>query len=772
MLGGHEILLDAYNTDVRPLCAKVARQERRGRRPGRRAARVGLRGERGRGARGSGEPRALGGRPDERHHPDRGARSRIAGRADRQPTQRRARAGAVRLAPARRRPGASRTTAAATPRPRGPPSTTSAARSRRCGSRARAAIWRRWRRRTSRALRLDEILPLFERDAMSDEEMVAYLARCQLDPAAPRSSIETLLHAFVPAAHVHHTHPDAINVLACAARRARADRRVLRRGRPRGSSTSDPGSRSPSRSAHAVRGDRDLRLVVLAKHGLITWGDTAREAYERTIAVCNQAAEFVNRRAHGRPRFGGPGAARSRSRRRARASALCARVLPALRGAVSSERCEGARRRSLARGGRARRLARRAPRSRTVGAACPDHLVHTKRVPLWVPYDPATDTRRRAGRADRARRRRATASEYAAYVERHREPRHRAGGSRSARGADRERRDWWRPEPRSRPRELSRDLYHRAIEVMAGASAIIGVRLARRGARASRSSTGRSSSTSCRWRRRRASSRARSRSSPAPPAGSARAIAALCPRAGACVVAFDIDGDGAADAVARARRRRASRSAATSPPRRRRATRSPRRSTRSAGSTSSSRTPASPRARRSRRRRWPSGTATSRSSAPATSSSRARRSACCARRAPADRSCSSPPRTRWSPDQNAAAYSSAKAAELHLARCLAEEGGSAGIRVNTVNPDAVLQGSRIWDSSWREERAAAYGIAPDELEEHYRNRTVLGVAHPPRGHRAGGAALRLAGPLGQEHRQPAQRRRRRDRRVSALVAAL
>src|SRR5213078_4415817 len=77
--------------------------------------------------------------------------------------------------------------------------------------------------------------------------------------------------------------------------------------------------------------------------------------------------------------------------------------------------------------------------------------------------------------------------------------------------------------------------------------------------------------------------------------------------------------------------------------------------------------------------------------------------------------------------KNAAAYSSAKAAELHLARCLAEEGGAAGIRVNTVNPDAVLQGSRIWGSEWREERAAAYGIEPDQLEDHYRNRTVLGV---------------------------------------------
>ena len=119
--------------------------------------------------------------------------------------------------------------------------------------------------------------------------------------------------------------------------------------------------------------------------------------------------------------------------------------------------------------------------------------------------------------------------------------------------------------------------------------------------------------------------------------------------------------------------------------------------------------------------------------------------------------------------KNAAAYSSAKAAELHLARCLAEEGGGAGIRVNTVNPDAVLQGSRIWGSSWREERAASYGIAPDELEEHYRTAHHAGRQHLPRGHRPGGAALRLAGALGQEHGQPAQRRRRRAGRLRAVT---
>lgn len=47
--------------------------------------------------------------------------------------------------------------------------------------------------------------------------------------------------------------------------------------------------------------------------------------------------------------------------------------------------------------------------------------------------------------------------------------------------------------------------------------------------------------------------------------------------------------------------------------------------------------------------------------------------------------------------------------------------------MNTVNPDAVLQGSKIWDSSWRTERADAYGIPAEGLEGHYRARTVLGV---------------------------------------------
>ncbi|MBZ9855205.1 bifunctional rhamnulose-1-phosphate aldolase/short-chain dehydrogenase [Mesorhizobium sp. CA13] len=74
---------------------------------------------------------------------------------------------------------------------------------------------------------------------------------------------------------------------------------------------------------------------------------------------------------------------------------------------------------------------------------------------------------------------------------------------------------------------------------------------------------------------------------------------------------------------------------------------------------------------------------------------------------------------------NAAAYCTAKAAEIHLARCLALEGAEAQIRVNVVNPDAVLRGSKIWTGEWKEQRAAAYKMSTDDLEEHYRSRSML-----------------------------------------------
>src|SRR5687768_15500584 len=181
-------------------------------------------------------------------------------------------------------------------------------------------------------LRLEEMLPLFERDEMSDEDMVAHLARCQLDPAAPRSSIETLLHAFIPAPHVHHTHPDAINVLAGTADGERLVRECFGDGAA-WIPYIRPGFTLSKQVGAAARANPELKAVVLAKHGLVVWGDTADEAYRRTVEVINQAAAFANERAGDRPRFGGAHPAAGRAR-----PELLQALLPAIRGAVSSER--------------------------------------------------------------------------------------------------------------------------------------------------------------------------------------------------------------------------------------------------------------------------------------------------------------------------------------------------------------------------------------------------------------------------------------------------
>ncbi|NBZ87080.1 bifunctional rhamnulose-1-phosphate aldolase/short-chain dehydrogenase [Rhodobacteraceae bacterium CYK-10] len=73
----------------------------------------------------------------------------------------------------------------------------------------------------------------------------------------------------------------------------------------------------------------------------------------------------------------------------------------------------------------------------------------------------------------------------------------------------------------------------------------------------------------------------------------------------------------------------------------------------------------------------------------------------------------------------ASAYCTAKAAEIHLARCMALEGAPMGIRVNVVNPDAVLRGSKIWAGEWSQQRAASNKISVDQLEDHYRKRSLL-----------------------------------------------
>src|ERR1700754_2651527 len=302
-------------------------------------------------------------------------------------------------------------------------------------------------------LKLDEVLPLMERDEMSDEDMVAYLARCQLDPRMPRASIETLLHAFVPAPHVH---PDGINVLAGTA----DGERLI--GECFGDEAAwipyiRPGFTLSKQVAVAVRENPGLKLVVLAKHGLIVWGDTAEEAYRRTIEVINQAVAFVNHRTGDVSRFGG--------RKLEPGSGLEA-LLPAIRGAVSSERSKVL---TLDTSERVMQFvcSEEAASLVKVGAPCPDHLVHTKRLPLWVAREDATPERI----AELAQ---AYRDDYRAYFEAH------AGegdtpGDPDARIVLVEGMGMVASGTTTKASKISRDLYHRAIEVMAGGAAPGGV---------------------------------------------------------------------------------------------------------------------------------------------------------------------------------------------------------------------------------------------------------------------------------------------------------
>jgi rhamnose utilization protein RhaD (predicted bifunctional aldolase and dehydrogenase)/NAD(P)-dependent dehydrogenase (short-subunit alcohol dehydrogenase family) len=135
------------------------------------------------------------------------------------------------------------------------------------------------------ALRLDDLLALRERDAMSDEEMVAAVRRTMLDPDAPRPSIETLLHAWLPAADVDHVHADAICALANAPDPGAAVRDAL------GSDVAvvdylRPGFELSRRVAEAA----DASAIVLAHHGLVTWGD---DSYTLMRELVDRAAAYV-----------------------------------------------------------------------------------------------------------------------------------------------------------------------------------------------------------------------------------------------------------------------------------------------------------------------------------------------------------------------------------------------------------------------------------------------------------------------------------------------
>jgi rhamnose utilization protein RhaD (predicted bifunctional aldolase and dehydrogenase) len=220
-------------------------------------------------------------------------------------------------------------------------------------------------------LRLDEVVALRERETMDDATMVEYLLRCGLAANQPRPSIETLLHAFIPAVHVDHTHPDAIIALTSS---------------PEGRSLAEEafgseGLVSPQRPADMSKRIADLleanpsaRAVLLEKHGLVTWGETP----ERATATI----EFDPRGGCGRRRKRPVGLGGNKIAELGEAMRNPPRGPPPFRGALPADADGAARGRPQPR--RWPSVLRACARGEPDPAPCPDHLINTKHKPSSV----------------------------------------------------------------------------------------------------------------------------------------------------------------------------------------------------------------------------------------------------------------------------------------------------------------------------------------------------------------------------------------------------
>src|SRR6266446_1018481 len=184
------------------------------------------------------------------------------------------------------------------------------------------------------ALRLDDLLLLQERNEMSDEEMLEYIRRCALDSNAPRPSIETLLHAFLPATHIDHTHPDSVIALTAIPSGPELAARVF------GDEAlwipwKRPGFALAKDIAVALAEQPAVRAVLLEKHGLITWGETSDEAYSSTLEFARRAADALRQVSAYDVLLGGEAVSPVSDEA---AESLLAVTLPALRGALLADR--------------------------------------------------------------------------------------------------------------------------------------------------------------------------------------------------------------------------------------------------------------------------------------------------------------------------------------------------------------------------------------------------------------------------------------------------
>lgn len=555
-----------------------------------------------------------------------------------------------------------------------------------------------------------------------EDEMVGYLPHCTFNLNPRAASIDTPLHSYVPQKHVDHMHPDAIIAIAAASDGERITRDIF--GADIGwLPWKRPGYELGLWLGKFCQENPDARGVVLGGHGLFTWADTARECYAITLEIINRAIDWLDEQSTAKPAFSG---ARHDALAKHDRDRIAEQLMPVIRGMISQKQYK------VGHFDDSEAVlefvcSQEMPALAALGTSCPDHFLRTKIKPLIVEFDPASnnldETLTRLPQAIASYR-----DDYTAYYERCRHT-----DSPPIRDANAVvylvpgvgMLTFAKDKATAR---ISAEFYTNAINVMRESSRV---------------------STYCGLAEQEAFDieywlleEAKLQRMPAPKSlagrvalvtggagGIGSATAERLLSEGACVLLADIDEtllsethdrlcarygrdvlrqvrvdvtdeQAVADAYTFAAREFGGMDIVVS----------------NAGIASSAPVEdttlelwnrnmdilstgyflVSREAFRMMRKQDMGGAVVFIASKNALAAS-----------------------------AGASAYCTAKAAEVHLARCLALEGAEAGIRVNVVNPDAVLQGSKIWSGEWLHQRAEAYGKKVDELQNHYMERSLL-----------------------------------------------
>jgi len=555
-----------------------------------------------------------------------------------------------------------------------------------------------------------------------EDEMVGLLPHCTFNLNTRAASIDTPLHAYVPRKHVDHMHPDAIIAIAASKNSKELTAEIF--GDEIGwLPWKRPGYELGLWLEKFCQDNPDAKGVVLESHGLFTWDDDAKACYDLTLKIIQQAMDWFAAKNDGRPAFGG---AKHQSLAAADRRAIAARLMPAIRGMVSGQQHmvghfdDSAAVLEFVNARNMEPLA-------ALGTSCPDHFLRTKIRPLVVAFDPAQNNIDvvMAGLPAQIA---AYRDDYTAYY-----ARCKHGNSPSLR------------DPNAvvylvpgvgiltfakdkATARISGEFYVNAINVMRGASAV-----------SEYSGLPEQEAFDIEYW---LLEEAKLQRMPRPKAlagrvalvtggagGIGSATAARHLSEGACVMLADID-DAALTATAETLAQRFGTDVL----------RTVRMDVTDEAAVAAAYNQIAVEFGGVDILVSNAGIA---SSAPVEDTSLelwnrnmailstgyflVSREAFKLMRAQGTGGAivfvASKNGLAASP--NASAYCTAKASEIHLARCLALEGAEAGIRVNVVNPDAVLRGSKIWSGEWLNQRASTYKTDKDGLEEMYRQRSLL-----------------------------------------------